>query len=66
MIPKYPYAVIIEFQPRVKRPPVMKHLETLPGAMAIYNENVGRTDVRRVSVTLTIEQSERWEQARKP
>lgn len=59
MIPKYPYTVMVEYQPNRKRQPISKAHETLPGAMAVYNEHVGRTDVRRVTIALIIEVSEK-------
>lgn len=62
MIPKYPFTVIIEFQTNRHRAPVSRSCETLAGAMAVYNENVGRQDVRRVTVTCILQMSEKHEQ----
>lgn len=59
MIPKYPFTVTVDYQPRVKSPSVSKSHETLSGAMLVYNSEVGRQDVRRVTVSLIIEQSEK-------
>lgn len=59
MIPKYPFTVTVDYQPHVKRPSVSKSHETLPGAMLVYNQEVGRQDVRRVTISLIIEQSSR-------
>lgn len=57
MIPSYPFTVTIDYQPRTKRPSISKSHETLSGAMMVYNQEVGRQDVRRVTVSLVIEQS---------
>ncbi len=62
MIPKYPFAVVIEYQGATRQTKTA-HRETLPGAMAVYNEHVGKPAVRRVTVSMVIEQSERSEQA---
>ena len=65
MIPKYAFTVTVEYQARIKRPSVSKSHETLASAMMVYNHEVNRQDVRRVTVTMIIEQSERWEQPHK-
>jgi hypothetical protein len=57
MIPSYPFSVLIEYRPHINRKPVTKSAGTLEGAMAVYEENIGRQDVYRVTITLIIHQA---------
>lgn len=58
MIPTYPFTVTIDYKPEVHRKPVAKSFETMASAMAALIENQGKRDVKRIRVTLIIEQVE--------
>jgi len=58
MIPRYPFTVTIEYREEVKRKPISKSFDTLISAVAALHENIGKRDVRRITISLILIQSE--------
>ena len=57
MIPSYPYSILIEYRPHINRKPVVRNAPSLDGIMAIYEENIGRQDVYRCTVSVILHQA---------
>lgn len=64
MIPSYPFSVRIDYRQTANRKPISKSFETLAMANAALQENIGKKDVLRVTITLIIEQMESWKNDR--
>lgn len=52
---------MIEYIRDVNRKPVVRHCADIIGAFAIYDENIGRMYVRRVTIAMVLHQGEAGE-----
>lgn len=64
MIPSYPFCVRIDYRQQTNRKSIVKNFETLATANAALQENIGKKDVLRITITLIIEQMESWKNDR--